>query len=445
MKFAHSYLVVLMSVLISGQARSEALNLSGACAEAFSYDARLRIARAETDATRQEIGKARAGLLPNIQASASRGRNTTTSTVPGYFGSTNTSETSYNSIGAEIVVKQPILSLSSVAAYRQSRAIAEKSESMFRNEQATLILRTAEAYFNILYTEDNLEFTRSQVTATQAQMLQAKRRFRDGYGTVTEINEAEASYDMAVADDANNVMNLDFYRRELEHITGIYSPELRKLDTSRLVLENPDPEQVDSWIETARHDNPEIEAARQEVKIADREVTKKRAGRYPEITLSAGRSYQNSENNYTIGSKYDTWSVGLQASIPIYTSGYLHSSISQAVSRRIKAREQLRLQEQSTISDIRKYFNVVVYSIAQVKAYEQAVKSRVLALDGAVRGYQAGLRSNVDVLDAQQKLLESRRSLAKSRYSYILSYLSLRQSAGILSRADLDKVNGWLK
>ena len=436
--------LVAMGILFYGTVWSEPLSLTGAYEEALRYDARLRMARAENDATRQEIGKSRAGLLPSVQATAGRGRNSSRSTVPGYYGP-YTSTTDYNSVDAAITLKQPLINLAGFAAYKQSMALAAKSEFLLNKEQSGLIKRMAEAYFNILYAEENLEFVRSQVTATEGQLQQARRRIRDGYGTITESNESEASYDMALADEADGITNLDFRRRELERITGVYNEHLCRLVPDRMVMAKPDPCNVEEWISMAVEKSSEVGASRQDVHIAEKEVSKNRAARFPTVELQASRTYQNSANNYTVGSKYDTYTLAVQVSMPIFTSGYVSSSISQAISRRLKAREQLRMQEQSTVSDVRKFYNGMVNSIVQVKAYEQAVKSQGLALSGAIKGYQAGFRTNIDVLNAQQKLLESRRNLAKSRYTYILNLISLKDATGTLSSADIQQVNAWLQ
>ena len=190
--------------------------------------------------------------------------------------------------------------------------------------------------------------------------------------------------------------------------------------------------------------NHEVAAARQEIQIAKTEIMKQRAVRYPTINLSGGRNYSESDNNYTIGSTYDTYSISLQMSMPIYTGGYASASVRQAQSKRLKAQEQLSWQERGTESNVRKYYNGVISSIAQIKAYEQAVKSGEIAFTGTKKGFEAGLRTNTEVLDAEQKLLSSKRNLAKSRYQYILNFLQLKDSAGSLATSDVDEVNGWL-
>ena len=206
----------------------------------------------------------------------------------------------------------------------------------------------------------------------------------------------------------------------------------------------PQPDNVDSWIDIAHLSSTVVVGARQEIQIANKEVTKQRASRYPTIELVAGRNYSESENNYSIGSTYDTYSVSAQLSMPMYSGGYASASIRQASAKRLKAGEQLSAQMRAVESEVRKYYNSVVSTISMIKAYEQVVKSREVALIGTKKGYEAGLRSNVDVLDAQQKLFASQRNLAKVRYQYILNRLMLKQTAGTLTSDDLNEVNGWL-
>ena len=271
-----------------------------------------------------------------------------------------------------------------------------------------------------------------------------KRRYEKGFGTITEVSEAQAAYDMAIADGVETVNAREFSRRELEHFTGIYPEELCKLVPEKMHLTRPVPEKVESWVELARSDNHEVSAARQEVQIAKRELQKQGAVRYPTVTLVGSRNYSESDNNYTIGSTYDTYSISLQMSVPIYTGGYVSASVRQAQAKRLKAQEQLSWQERGVESNVRKYYNGVISGIGQIQAYEQAVKSGEIALKGTRKGFDAGLRTNIEVLDADEKLLSSRRNLAKSRYQYILNSLQLKDSAGSLSPGDIDEVNDWL-
>ena len=429
----------------------EQLDLSTAWQEAREYDARLGAAQADNQIYREEVGKARAQLRPSVRLSAARGRSDTQSTTQAYdifgrpvTGKKNNNEQLYNTANYGVSVRQPLLNMANYAAYKQARAVAAKSDIDLQKEDTALIVRTTEAYCNALYAEDNLEFSQALIKAAQEQFQQAKRRFEKGFGTITEINEAQANYDMALADGLEIVNSVEFTRRELEHLTGHYPDNLCKFVPEKIVLAQPEPANLQPWLDMALANNRDVLGGRQEILIAKRESEKQHYSRYPTIDLVGGRNYSESESNYAIGSIYDTYSIGLQLSMPIYSGGYVSASVRQAHAKRLKAQEQLMLQERGVQSDVRKYYNSIVTGIAQIHAYEQAVTSHEIALTGTKKGFGAGLRSNVEVLDAQQKLFASRRNLAKSRYQYILNRLMLKQASGTLSASDVEEVNGWL-
>ena len=426
---------------------AEKLSLSDAYSYALHYDAQVKSAEADRDVSKEEVSKAVSQFLPSVRASASRGRSRTESTTPnssfpGYY---NHSLQYYTTISNGLTLKQSLFNLQNIVTLKQARAVEAKSESILVNEHSALIVRTAEAFFNALFSEDNLEYTRAQSRAAHEQLLQSKRRLASGFGTVTEVSEAQANYDMSIADEASAISGLDFSRRELERITGIYSDHLCRLSPAKIELKAPQPGDPDAWLALAHEKSPRLDASRYEVEIARKEIDKTRSSRYPQLELWAGRNYSQSETNYTIGSIYDTWSVSLQVSVPLYTGGYTSASVRQASARRMKAVDEMASQERSIVSDIRKYFNAQMNNIVQVKAYEQAVRSNEVALEGTKKGFSAGFRTNTDVLEAQKKLLDSRRQLAKSRYQYLMSSLLLKHSAGILRAEDLEAVNDYLE
>ncbi len=412
--------------------------------KAEEYDAQLRAVKADNLASREEVGKTMAQFRPRVNLNVSRARNETKSVTPYYYGTFQHNDQFYNSINYGVSVQQQLFNLSNFAEYKQAKASVAKSEALLQNEEANLIIRITEAYCNVLYAIDNYEFSQFHIKASLEQLQQTKRRFEKGLGTITEISEAQAGYDMALADGVETVNALEFNRRELEHFTGVYPDEISTLLPERLILSRPVPDNVESWIDVALSENHEVAAARQEIQIANREVQKQRSVRYPSVNLVGSRNYSDSDNNYTIGSTYDTYSISLQMSLPIYSGGYVSASVRQAQAKRLKAQEQLSYQERAIASNVRKYYNGLITSISQIHAYEQAVKSGQTALQGTKKGFEAGLRTNVEVLDAEQKLLSSRRNLAKSRYQYILNHLQLKDSAGMLSPSDVEEVNSWL-
>ena len=435
-----------LALVLSGQQQADAsqpLSLKDAYSFAVHYDTQFRSAEVDREISKEEVSKAGAAFLPTVRGSLSRGRNRTQSTTP-YLSTYLYRDQYYNTISNGLTLKQPLFNLGNFASLKQAKAILAKSDFMLEYEHANLIVRISEAYFNVLYSEDNLSFTRAQAKAAFEQLQQAKKRYGGGFGTVTEINEAQASYDMSIADEMAAINGLEAGRRELERITGVYSDSLQHLSPAHLQLVEPEPRNVEAWVGLACQNNPRLDASRKEIEVAGKEVDKYRVSRYPQVELWLGRNYSQSETNYSIGSIYDTWSISLQASVPIYTGGYTSASIRQAQARKTKAYDEMEHQERSIVSDIRKYYYAQLNGVAQVKAYEQAVKSHEIALEGTKKGFIAGFRTNADVLEAQKKLLESRRNLAKSRYQYLMSSLMLKYSAGALSIADLEMVDNCL-
>jgi len=437
-------LMVVAVLLFALPVNAEPLDFSTAYQKAVEYDAQVRAAHTDYLTQKEEIAKAISQFRPSVQLNAAEGRNETFSITPSFFGGLQSQNQYYTSKTYGVSVQQPLFNLSKYSDYKQAKAGVAKSEAYLQKETENLIVRIAEAYCNALYSEDNLEYSRVHINATLEQLQQNKHRFEKGFGTITEINEAQAGYDMALAEGVDIINGVEFNRRELEHFTGVYPDKLSRLVSAKLVLSRPQPDNVESWIKVAQADNHEIAAARQEIQMAKKEIDKQRAQRYPVINLVAGRNYSKSDNNYIIGSSYDTYSVSLQMSVPVYTGGYVSASVRQAQARRMKANEELSFKERGVESDIRKYFNGVINSISQIHAYEQAVKSGEVALKGTKKGYEAGLRTNMDVLDAEQKLLTSKRNLAKSRYQYIMNRLQLKASVGSLAQSDVDEVNSWL-
>jgi len=436
-------LLVVVSVFASPVLYADALSLIGSYELAIEHDAQLRSKTAEYSAQKEEVGKARARLRPSIDASFMRGRNSTESTLQGLLGPV-TEKDYYSTKRYGIYVKQSLLHLANFVSLGKAKVLAERSEELIRVQQHDLMLRVVTAYSNALYAEENLEFVRSSLKAAEGQLKQAEKRYTSGYGTVTAIKEAEANYKKRKAEllEADAARESNF--RALETIIGFYPEALLGFDPEKMVISLPAPENADEWVAIALGNNHSLQASGKDVRIAEKEVAIQRYERLPTIDLVAGKSYSESADNYTIGSKYDTYSMSVQLAVPIYTGGYTSAAVRQATLNRIAARESFDLIERNIASAVRKYFNAIVVSQAQITAYEQAVEASQEALKATRKAYLHGFRSNVDVLNAQEDLLLSRRNLAKSRYQFLLNRVYLKEAAGTLSESDLLEMNDWL-
>ncbi len=434
------FMLALIVLMFGTIGNAQPLSFSEAYRKALDYDARLGLAAAQYEANKEEIGKARASLRPKLNASALRGRNATDRT-----SLTATEELYYNSTRYDITLKQPLINLSAFASYGQSKEKVRKSEALYKKEEIGLIVRSAEVYFDLLFALDQHSFAEVRLDAVKEQLQQAKRRMKAGFGTITEINEAQAEHDMALADILETANMIEINRRELQNVTGYYPADPLRLDPVKMHLDLLDSQSVDDWVTLAFEKNPDIKALEYEVKVISKEIDKNRYSRLPTLDLFATKSYSDSDNNSSIGLTYDTYSLGLQMSLPLYTGGYTSATVRQAKANRVAAHEQLNMEEREISSNARKYYNGVNQSIARIHAYEQAVKSSEIALTGTKRGFSAGLRSNVDVLNAVKNVFLNKKNLAQAQYSYILSFLRLKEVAGVLSGSDVDEINSWLQ
>lgn len=410
--------------------------------QAQQYDATLRAAKSNNAAQQEGIDMAKASFLPQARISAYKGRASTDREPTSGPGASQ--HFVYDSENYSLSIRQSIFNKANFASYDQAKAVAAKSNAVLANEHLGLISRVAGNYLNLLLYVDNLHYTETQKVSVESQLAQAKKRFKVGYGTITEISEAEANLQQVIAKQLEWSNGIESAKRELETMTGVYPENYFTLDPAKLPLTELEPSRVEDWIAFANDKNPEILAAAKDIEVARQEIEKNTSGHYPTLDLVASRAHTESDAANTIGSKYDTNSIGLQLNVPIYSGGYVTAAVRQAVAKQDEAEERLSEKKRAVSADVRKYYNEVVNGIARIRALEASVSSYESALIGTQKGFSAGVRSNVDVLNAQEKLYAAKRDLSKERYSLIFNRIQLKQSAGVLSEADVQEYSDWL-
>ncbi|MES2364335.1 MAG: TolC family outer membrane protein [Pseudomonadota bacterium] len=409
-----------------------AANLSDIYHQAQNRDAAYASARATYRAGIEKLPQGRAGLLPQASLNANVLNNDTRSSV---FGDKN-----YTSTGASITVTQPIYRKQNWERYEQAKQQVSVAEAQLANAAQDLILRTAQAYFDVLQSQDSISFVRAQKAAIGEQLAQAKRNFEVGTATITDSNEAQARSDLANAQEIAALNDLQIKQRALQRIIGTPPPTLDKLG-DKLRLTPPDPASMEEWIAHAEQSSPVLKAQRAGYAIAQREVERNRAGHYP--TLDAVASYSDNRNQNFGGFQVNTKSavIGVEFNLPLYQGGLVSSQVREAVANQDKAREDLEDARRQVDLNTSQAYLGVSSGAAQVKALEQALRSSQTALDSTRLSLEVGVRTTVDVLNAQQQLYSAKRDLAAARYNYILSKLRLKAAAGILSETDLDEVD----
>lgn len=421
----------------SAQAAEDLLSLYR---QALQYDAQYRAAVANTAAEREEINKTRALFMPKVQVSANVGRGVTDRTTQTALGALD-SHLNYDIQNYALSIRQPLFNKESMAAYRSARANAGSKEALLRREDTVLMTRIAAAYFETLYAQEKVVVTQNRIDAVEQQLEQARQRYEHGEGTITEINEAEAALKLAQAELIAARNALDDFRQTLANISGRPIDTLAALDIGRMPIAIPGEDSLDTWLDQALRNNPEIIAARLSLDAARQEVERRRAGHYPTLDLVGVRSYSENDSNNTIGSQFDTTTVALQLNLPLYAGGYTSASVRQAVDRMTAAEEILNLRTRNVTADTRKFYNSIHSGLLSIQAYEQAVGAGEIALEGTQKGFIAGTRTNIDVLDAQQKLYASKLELSKARYILINDIINIKQAAGLLNEAELQAIN----
>ena len=434
-----SLLVALAAFGSQAQAAESLLSLYQ---KALQYDAQYRGAVANTEAEREDINKARSLFLPKVQLSANVGKGVTDRTAQSQFGPVETNY-DYSLKNYALSIKQPLFNKESMATYRGTEATVRSKEALLEKENSTLITRIANAYFEVLYAQERISVTNNKIDAVQQQLNQAQRRYEQGEGTVTEISEGQANLDLAQAEriDAENALEL--YKQVLSDIAGQPVDEVAALNPDSLPTSMPDFDRLEDWLKDAEASNPDITFARYSLEAARQDVLRKQAGHYPTLDLVGVRSYSENDNNNTIGLRFDTTTVALQFQMPLYAGGFTNASVRQARDRVEAAEEQLNLRTRTTSANIRRYFNSIRSGLLSIQAYRQAVRSGEMALEGTQKGFTAGLRTNIEALNAQQKLYSSKLNLSKAQYMLVNDIVNIKQTAGVLNEAQLQSLNRY--
>jgi outer membrane protein len=326
---------------------------------------------------------------------------------------------------------------------RQANISVAQARAELLDARQDLIVRVAEAYFSVLFSEDNLEFATGEKDATARQLERAHEFFEVGLIAITDVKQSQASYDSAVAQEIAAVNELDISREELQVITGQYMKKLNKLSV-RMPLVAPEPQDISQWVETALGQNLRLRAAALASAIAEQEIKRQRAGHYPTLDLFGARSVTDNAGGLRGDSDTTDTTVGLKLNFPIFSGGRVSSRTRQARYDFQEAVDNLSGQRRETVRETRASYLKVNSGISQVKALKQALESTQTAAEATQAEFDVGTRTAVDVLLGLRDTFRSEREYSRARYDYILATLRLKRAAGILSDADVWEVNSWL-
>jgi outer membrane protein len=402
--------------------------------DALVSDPVYQAARAQHQATIERLPQARSGYLPQLNGTGSVFRN--------HAARDGAPDRDYTTKTAAITLAQPVFRMQNWIAIGQAEQQVLQAQAVLANAQQELGLRVAQAYFDVLLAQDNVALSETQKTAIDQQLAQAKRNFEVGTATIVDTLEAQARYDQSVAKEIADKNDLEVKRRALQVLLGKAPDGLVPLKEP-LALATPDPNNIEEWVKAAGDTSFQVAVARANVEIAQREVERQRAGRLPTVDLSANVARQDDPNSALppVSSTATVGSVGLTLSIPLYTGGLVQSRIREALALRDRANQDLENSQRSVAQAVRANFLNVTSGIAQVRALEQALVSTQSQLESTILGRDVGVRTSVDVLNAQQQVFQTRRDLQQARYNYLLNTLRLKSAAGQLTEADVERVN----
>ena len=409
--------------------------------DAIAYDAQYASARAALEAGREKLPQGRTGLLPTIGLAANTTWNEvdTTRRVNG-APATNTQ---YNSNGWTVSLSQPLFRWQNWVAYTQSELAVAQAEAQFGLAKQELIVRSAQAYFDVLLAQDTLATAKAQKVAIAEQLESAKRNFEVGTATITDTHEAQARYDLTYAQEIAADNDLTVKRQVLRSVIGKEPEGLKNLKPGAQ-LARPQPDDINKWVEMAESASASVQIYQALYEIAVREIEKQRAGHYPTLDLVATNGRSGAGSSATGGYDSKSSTIGLQLAIPIFAGGGVVSRDREASALKEKAGADLENARRTAALNARQAYLGVNSGLAQVKAYEAALTSSQSALDSNKLGYEVGVRINIDVLNAQSQLFDTRQKLAKARLDTLGALLKLKAAAGSLGEDDVAAINALL-
>lgn len=423
--------------------QAQPLKLMDVYQQALAHDATLASALSTNRAAQEIIEQGKALYRPTVNFNAET--NALKSSFH-YLSTSSTDRSQFENYRYGVDARQPIFRQQNLIQIDQATTQVSIADKQLNVAQQALMLRTTQAYFDVLMAQDRIDLIVAQKTAIAGQLAQAQANFDLGSATITDANEAQARYDLVVAQEIAALNEFEIAKHAVQAITGQLPQRLAnvklQLKANEMGLS------MATWQELALLNNLNIQIQQDTAKLAEQEIARNQAGHLP--TLDAVASYTNSYANGTIsrfgaGNELQVGSIGLQLQIPLYEGGAVSSRVRQAQLNKQRAQDDLTAVRRQTELDTQRAYLNLSSSIAQLKALDQAVISSQSQLDATQLGYQVGVRTSVDVLNAQQQFFSAKRDVAQARYNYLINIIRLKAAAGVVAAADLVDINQQLE
>lgn len=447
--------VLCPALLASGLAQAE--NLADIYAQAVRNDPAIREAEATMMADKELRVQARSGLLPQVSLDANYTDSVQDGIFTQQFGAglqTIDQKSDSESKSWGVNLSQALFNTEVWRTYRRSNLESARAESDYQAARQDLIVRVAEAYFNVLAAQDTLASERAAKDAIGRQLEQAERRFEVGLIAITDVKESQAAFDDATALEIAARRSLASAKEALREITGEY-PQTLATPGEEFPLVPPNPQVEQDWVDVALQQNAALESARISTDISRETLRIARAGHLPTLGLTAEiGSFQsdgeitdntNPANRGVTDNDQDRTQFGINFSLPIYSGGGTSARVQETVYRHRAARENYEKVARNTERETRDAYLGVIAEIARTRALARSVESNQTALEATEAGYDVGTRTTVDILASRDSLFKAETQYARSKYDYLINVLKLKQAAGTLDSADVTEINNWLE
>lgn len=427
-----------IAALVPSQAN--AIDLLSVYRMAQGSDPTFEASRYALEAGREKLPQARAGVLPSINLNGNGSRQDGQSS----FAGSPFTDRSVNSWAWSLQLSQPVVRVANWIGVAQAGAQIEQAEAQFAQAESDLILRTSQAYFDLLNARDSVTVARAQLRAVEQQRVLAQRRYDVGEATITDVYESQSRHDLGRSQLVQALNDQEAKQAELERLVGPLPEPVAGLKAD-VTPPGPEPKDVNAWMAHARENNPVVRTQLAAVEVAEKEVSRNHAAHLPTLDFTAGYG-----NNYSSGSmispadienRVKSSTIGLQLTIPIYQGGAVNSRVTEAIANRYKSRAELEAAKRQAATQARQAYGGVTSGLSQVEALTSAVTSSLDSVNANKIGYRIGTRVNIDVLNAEQQLFAAQRDLAKARYDTILQGMRLKAAGGTLTEADVQGVN----
>ncbi len=435
--------LLLPALLLGLSLPVHALDLGDAYALALRNDPTWQGSIAERQAGLENLAIGRAGLLPRLSYRYNRARNDSEVTQRSQFGDVTT-QRDYRSYSSTLTLEQPLFDYAAWSDYRRGVAQAALADERYRGRGQELMVRLFGAYSEALFANEQIALAQAQRRTYAEQLTLNERLLKGGEGTRTDVLETRARYELAQAQEIEAGDNLDAALRALQAIIGepVAVEDLAPM-TGDFRVQPLTPTRFEPWRDLAVAHNAELASQRHGLEVAEQNIERQRAGHLPSLSAYASKGISSSSSESSYNQRYDTDSIGIQLSVPLFAGGGVSASVRQARAQRDAAGFELDAQMRDTLNQLRRQFNLCASGTAKIRAYDLAVKAAAALVQATRKSVQGGERVNLDVLDAEQQLFGARRDLAQARHEYLRAWLQLRYLAGVLEAGDLNVLNRY--